>query len=65
MTAQSDRGRKARNGSHDGPRIDRQSQDRIGQELQAMYQELIEEPIPDRILDVLRALEARDEPSET
>ena len=65
MTGQSERDRRAANGSRNEPRIDRQSQDRIGQELQAMYRELVEEPIPDRILDVLRALEAREDSSET
>lgn len=34
-------------------------QDHIGQELRAMYDEVLQQPIPDRFLDLLKALDEK------
>ncbi len=38
------------------PKIDRPMQDKIGQELRAMYEELLRQPLPDKLTSALRAL---------
>ena len=38
------------------PFLDRSAQDRIGRELRAMYSDLERQPIPQRLLDLLRKL---------
>jgi hypothetical protein len=44
------------------PRIDRETQARIGSQLRSMYDELAKEPIPDHLLDLLRKLGDGDPP---
>ncbi|MGJ3262610.1 MAG: NepR family anti-sigma factor [Salinarimonas sp.] len=39
------------------PRLDRAIQSRIGDQLRAMYSELMEQPVPDRFKDLLAELE--------
>ena len=38
------------------PKIDRPMQDKIGQELRAMYEELLRQPLPKKLTAPLRAL---------
>jgi hypothetical protein len=38
------------------PKIDRAMQDRIGQELRAMYEDLLKQPLPEKLTAPLRAL---------
>lgn len=44
--------------SHE-PAIDRTSQNRIGDHLRAMYDGLMQQPVPDRFAELLDRLEAR------
>ena len=39
------------------PKIDRAMQDKIGQELRAMYEELLRQPLPEKLTAPLRALD--------
>ena len=39
------------------PRIDRSTQTRIGDQLRAMYDDLVHQPVPDRFKDLLDRLE--------
>ena len=39
------------------PKIDRALQDKIGQELRAMYEELLKQPLPEKLTAPLRALD--------
>ena len=39
-----------------GPALDRTIQSQIGDKLRTMYGELIEQPVPDRLADLLRQL---------
>ncbi|KMO13913.1 NepR family anti-sigma factor [Methylobacterium platani] len=41
----------------DQPALDRNVQGRIGSHLRAMYDELMQQPIPDRFIDLLAELE--------
>ena len=43
----------------DEPSIDRTSQNRIGDHLRAMYDGLMQQPVPDRFAELLDRLEAR------
>ncbi|HEX2136324.1 MAG TPA: NepR family anti-sigma factor [Microvirga sp.] len=43
------------------PRLDRTIQTRIGDQLRAMYDELMQQPVPDRFADLLAKLEQSDE----
>jgi hypothetical protein len=38
------------------PKIDRAMQDRIGHELRAMYEELLKQPLPEKLTAPVRAL---------
>ncbi len=40
-----------------GPKIDRAIQDKIGRELRAMYEELLRQPLPEKLTEPLRALD--------
>lgn len=44
--------------SDEVPRLDRQIQARIGEQLRSMYDELLHQPIPDRFADLLGQLDA-------
>ncbi|WP_043539885.1 NepR family anti-sigma factor [Salinarimonas rosea] len=50
------RGREPGSASAD-PRLDRAIQSRIGDQLRAMYSELMDQPVPDRFKDLLAQLE--------
>jgi Anti-sigma factor NepR len=50
--------------SLDGPGLDRAVQARIGDNLRAMYDELLQQPVPDRFRDLLGQLEQPREGSE-
>jgi hypothetical protein len=39
------------------PKIDRAIQDKIGRELRAMYEELVRQPLPERLTAPLRAID--------
>jgi hypothetical protein len=39
------------------PKIDRLLQDKIGQELRAMYEDLLKQPLPEKLTAPLRALD--------
>lgn len=41
-------------------RLDRDTQIKIGQQLRAMYDEVVKEGVPDRFVDVLRRLDKKD-----
>lgn len=41
------------------PALDRQIQSRIGDQLRAMYDELMQQPVPDRFADLLSRLDQR------
>ncbi len=44
----------------DAPSLDRRDQDHLGQHLQAMYQTLLDEPVPPRFLMLIARLERQD-----
>lgn len=44
----------------DGARLDPQTQKHIGRMLKAVYDEVAREPVPDKFLDLLRQLEAKE-----
>ncbi len=48
----------------DGPGLDRAVQARIGDNLRAMYDELLQQPVPDRFRDLLGQLEQPREGTE-
>ncbi|KMO32598.1 hypothetical protein VQ02_23045 [Methylobacterium variabile] len=60
---QAPRGERAASGEDDPvagpeqPALDRNVQGRIGSHLRAMYDELMQQPIPDRFVDLLAELE--------
>jgi anti-sigma factor NepR-like protein len=41
------------------PKLDRAAQTRIGDQLRAMYDDLMQQPVPDRFKDLLDQLEKR------
>ncbi len=41
------------------PRLDNVSQKRIGDQLRAMYDDLVQQPVPDRFKDLLAELEGK------
>ena len=41
------------------PGLDRVIQDRIGDHLRSMYDELVQQPVPDRFVELLNRLEKR------
>jgi Anti-sigma factor NepR len=41
------------------PALDRATQERIGTHLRAMYDDLMQQPVPDRFVDLLNRLEGR------
>ena len=43
------------------PKLDRGIQTRIGDQLRAMYDDLMEQPVPDRFRDLLAKLEQNNE----
>jgi hypothetical protein len=43
------------------PKLDRGIQTRIGDQLRAMYDDLMEQPVPDRFKDLLAKLEQNNE----
>ena len=47
-------------GGSERPRLDAESQAQIGRMLKAMYDEVAQEQIPDKLLDLLRKLEAKE-----
>lgn len=46
------------------PVLDRAIQERIGDHLRAMYDDLMQQPVPDRFVDLLNRLEKRRETGE-
>jgi hypothetical protein len=48
----------------DDPRLDNVSQKRIGDQLRAMYDDLVQQPVPDRFKDLLAALEEKGRETE-
>lgn len=46
--------------SKDGPALDRESQAQIGRMLKAIYDEVAEEQVPDKFLELLKQLEASE-----
>ena len=49
--------------SHE-PKLDRMTQTRLGDQLRAMYDELVGQPVPDRFKDLLDRLEKGGTPEE-
>jgi hypothetical protein len=47
--------------SSSDPKLDRGIQTRIGDQLRAMYDELMEQPVPDRFRDLLSKLDQSNE----
>jgi hypothetical protein len=43
------------------PSLDRAIQERIGDHLRAMYDDLMQQPVPDRFVELLNRLERRNE----
>jgi hypothetical protein len=43
------------------PSLDRVIQDRIGDHLRSMYDELVQQPVPDRFVELLNRLEKRND----
>ena len=39
------------------PRLDRDTQARIGEQLRTMFDELLQQPVPSRFIDMLKALD--------
>jgi hypothetical protein len=48
-------------GKNGGPRLDRGTQSRIGDQLRAMYTDLMEQPVPDKFKALLDQLDQRKE----
>lgn len=46
------------------PALDRAIQERIGDHLRAMYDDLIQQPVPDRFVDLLNRLDKRTDKRE-
>ena len=46
--------------SSDAPALERQDQDHLGQQLRAMYQELLDEPVPAHFLMLIARLERQN-----
>jgi hypothetical protein len=46
------------------PGLDRVIQDRIGDHLRAMYDDLVRQPVPDRFVELLGRLEKRNDAAE-
>jgi hypothetical protein len=46
------------NHEKDAPRLGKEIQSRIGQQLRAMYDDVVKEGVPDRFADLLRKMEA-------
>jgi hypothetical protein len=46
------------------PSLDRAIQERIGDHLRAMYDDLMQQPVPDRFVELLNRLEKRNDKSE-
>jgi len=55
---EADTGMAQKNG---GPKLDRGTQSRIGDQLRAMYNDLMDQPVPDKFKALLEQLEKRDE----
>ena len=51
---------KSRDPSSSDPTLDRPTQGRIGDQLRAMYDDLLNQPVPDRFADLLARLESKD-----
>ncbi len=51
---------KSRDPSPSDPTLDRPTQGRIGDQLRAMYDDLLNQPVPDRFADLLARLESKD-----
>ena len=47
------------------PRLDNVSQKRIGDQLRVMYDDLVQQPVPDRFKDLLAELEGKGRESKT
>jgi hypothetical protein len=47
------------------PKLDTTSQKRIGDQLRAMYDELVQQPVPDRFRSLLEQLEKKDREAST
>ena len=47
------------------PKLDTTSQKRIGDQLRAMYDELVQQPVPDRFKSLLEQLEKKDRENST
>ncbi|MBF9231958.1 NepR family anti-sigma factor [Microvirga alba] len=45
----------------DEPKLDSTSQKRIGDQLRAMYDELMQQPVPDRFKDLLDQLDKKEQ----
>jgi hypothetical protein len=48
----------------EGPKLDRGTQSRIGDQLRAMYTDLMDQPVPDRFKSLLDQLEKREQRKE-
>jgi Anti-sigma factor NepR len=48
----------------DEPKLDRAVQSRIGDQLRAMYDDLMQQPVPGRFKDLLSQLEQKDKDKE-
>ena len=46
------------------PSLDRAIQERIGDSLRAMYDDLVQQPVPDRFVELLSRLEQRNDAGE-
>lgn len=42
------------------PRLDRNTQARLGEQLRAMYDDLLQQPIPDRFVELLKNLDENE-----
>ena len=51
---------KSRGTSPSDPALDRPTQGRIGDQLRAMYDDLVNQPVPDRFADLLARLDSGD-----
>ncbi len=52
--------KEARKLGPDAPVLDRETQDHIGQQLRAMYEQLLEEPVPGHLLMLMARLERQN-----
>ncbi|WP_342642682.1 NepR family anti-sigma factor [Rhodoligotrophos ferricapiens] len=51
-------------GDQNNPVVDKKIQERLGRQLKALYEDVVKQPIPDRLLNLMAQLEAQKKGSD-